>query len=120
MVKLDNGLVALLIEDHLGENRAKKKSRSALGRSTSRSSFEESVDSQSLEESGSNTGGSDESDGGTGAETDSGDNDVPIHNDVLIRRKMGRGKGKARAVQSDLDPDDLSVSFTSKCSLELS
>ena len=101
--------MALLIEDHVGEDRAKKRSDSSMGQtSTSESSYEGSdLSTDFLEVSGDSTGGS-------GDESSSGDN-------VAGGSKVGKGRGKKKAdvggikkkkrtSQGDLDTEDLSVS----------
>lgn len=87
---MDNGLVALLIEDHLGQSRAKKKSRSNL-------SVKDSSDHDSEQDSGSSSEGDLDSTDIT-ASDDSGRSRGYSSSDKFERGRKGeaikRGKGE--------------------------
>lgn len=93
-MRLENGLVALLIEDHLGQSRAKKKSRNTL--LTSTSSHEDCDSLDSLESKEEDSIGSSDSDGG-GRGYDTGES-------------LGSEEVRGTKHHSALDMNDLSVS----------
>lgn len=98
VVQLHNGITALLIEDHLGQERAKKRSsHNLLAAASTRRRFGSSTSKGSAYDSA-----TDDSQGSWSNSSSSGDED------------MGGVKGRDEkrrptATQNDLDPDDMSV-----------
>ena len=135
VVKLENGLVALLIEDHVGQERAKKKSSGSLIASTSikNKEFESSYgsdlrdapfstsDSDDYNTTGEGTADSDvedrvDSDGGMLVDSDADTRHDKAEHTKSKRAQKGKGKDgvdsvkwRPKAKQSDVDTMDMSV-----------
>lgn len=110
VVKLDNGLVALLIEDHTGQKKAKKKSSmniltaASSSKDDTESSFDSREDSDMILSSGDGiSGGGAESDEEPEGNTEDGARCASSEEDVDgVKRKI-------KAKRGDVDPDDMSV-----------